>query len=131
MDIIHENEELSSDEKLAIKYRFIREKIINHYERGCKYLAIAKIIIAALFVGYTILCCLLGRTTGDTMGWLVQWVILIFINVFLFLVVDYVKYLIDDKLIPYLQDDDQLEYGEYDIFVDRDDLIEFDEEEEE
>ena len=131
MDIEIEKDELTQDEKLAIKYKFIRDKIITHYKRGCKYLNISKIVVAVLFVLYTVLCCVLGRTTGDTMGWLVQWIILIFINVFLYMILDYVKYLIDDKLIPYLQNDDQLDYGEYDIFVDRDDLIEFEEEEEE
>lgn len=124
-----DNEYLSEDEKLAIKYRFIRKKIIRHYRRGCKYLNIAKIVIAVLFVIYTILCCIFGRTSSDTMTWLIQWVILIFLNVFLFMILDYTKYLIEDKLIPYLKNDDQLEYGEYDIFIDRDDLIEHEEEE--
>lgn len=131
MHIEIDMEDLTQEEKLSIKYKYIREKMIEHYNRGCKYLKIAKIIIAVLFVLYTVLCCVFGRTSGDIMGWLVQWVILIFINVFLFLVLDYVKYLVEDKLIPYLKNDDQLEYGEYDIFVDRDDLLEFEEEEEE
>ena len=29
--------------------------------------------------------------------------------------------MIEDKVIPYLKDDDMLEYGEYDIFTDNDD----------
>lgn len=131
MDIDIEMEGLTQEEKLSIKYKFIRDKIIEHYKRGCKYLVIAKITIAFLFIIYTLIACVLGRKTGDTMLWLIQWVVLIFINVFLFLILDYAKYLIDDKLIPYLMNDDQLEYGEYDIFIDRDDLLEFEEEKEE
>lgn len=128
---IEEKEELSRDKKLAIKYEFIRQKIIEQYIRGCKYLKIAKLVITGLFIIYTVIACLLGRTTGDIMGWLIQWVIIIFLNVFLFLIVDYAKYLIDDKVISFLNDEDMLDYGEYDIFIERDDLIVEEEEDEE
>lgn len=65
------------------------------------------------------------------MAWLIQWILIIFFNVFLFLILDYVKYLIDDKVIPFLNDDDQLDYGKYDIFIERDDLVIEEEDEEE
>lgn len=127
----NEKKVLSRDEKLAIKYVFIRKKLIEQYNRGCKYLKIAKVIIAILFVGFTIIGCLLFHKTGDIMAWLIQWIFIIFFNVFLFLLIDYAKYLIDDKVIPFLNDDDQLDYGKYDIFVERDDLLTEDEDEEE
>ncbi len=130
MDENKQNEELTHDQKLAIKYEFIRKKLIEQYTRGCKYLKIAKVVVAVLFVLFTIVACLLGSKTGDIMAWLIQWIMIIFFNVFLFLILDYVKYLIDDKVIPFLNDDDQLDYGKYDIFIERDDLI-VDEEDEE
>lgn len=132
-NINNENEEieLTHDQKLAIKYKFIRQKLIEQYIRGCKYLKIAKIVVAVLFVLFTIVACLLGKQTGDVMAWLIQWIMIIFFNVFLFLIIDYAKYLIDDKVIPFLNDDDQLDYGKYDIFIERDDLLSDEEEDEE
>lgn len=123
-------DELTHDQKLAIKYKFIRQKLIEQYIRGCKYLKIAKIVVAIFFVIFTIVMFLLGKRTGDTMAWLMQWIFMIFFNVFTFLLIDYAKYLIDDKVIPFLNDDNQLDYGKYDLFIERDDLI-IDEEEEE
>lgn len=120
----------SQDKKLAHKYRFIREKIIKNYERACKYLKGAKITVAILFLIYTAISCYIGYRNGDVMGLLCSWVILIFINVFVFMLLDYFKYLVADKVIPYLNNDDELEYGQYDIFIDRDDLLEEEEEEE-
>lgn len=48
---------------------------------------------------------------------------MIFVLVFVFILLDYFKYLIADKVIPYLNNEDELEYGEYDIFIERDDLL--------
>ena len=45
---------------------------------------------------------------------------LLFLIVFVFLAADYARYLLEDKVIPYLEDDEALEYGEYDIFKEDD-----------
>ena len=47
------------------------------------------------------------------------------------LITDYCKYLVKSKVIPYLEDDDKLEFGEYEIFMDDDELQEEEDEEEE
>ena len=54
------------------------------------------------------------------MGPLALWIILLFLIVFVFLAADYARYLLEDKVIPYLEDDEALEYGEYDIFKEDD-----------
>ena len=38
-------------------------------------------------------------------------------NIAVFVPADYAKYLITSKVIPYLNDDDRVEFGEYDIFA--------------
>lgn len=114
---------MDRNEKLAKKYSFIRDKIIKNYEKGCKYLKNAKIIVAVLFVIYTVICFIIGYNNGDIMNTLIPWVIMIFVLVFVFILLDYFKYLIADKVIPYLNNEDELEYGEYDIFIERDDLL--------
>lgn len=48
------------------------------------------------------------------------WIILIFVLVNIFLITDYCKYLVKSKVIPYLEDDNQIEFGEYSIFSDDD-----------
>ena len=48
----------------------------------------------------------------------VLWIILIFVLVNIFLITDYCKYLVKSKVIPYLEDDNQIEFGEYSIFSD-------------
>lgn len=118
---------MDQNEKLALKYRFIRDKIFTHYARGVKYVKIAKIVVAVLFVLFTVVAVALCRHDGNVMLWLMLWVGQIFINVLIFVIVDYVRYLIDDKVMPYLLDDNVLEFGEYDIFNEDD---ENDEEEE-
>lgn len=108
---------MTHDEKLAIKYRFLRNKIFEHYKRGLKYVRIAKIVVAIIFIIFTVIAVTVGNYTGNRMNWLVDWVVLIFLDVFVFMIIDYVRYLIDDKVIPYLMDDDKMEFGEYDIFL--------------
>lgn len=107
---------MDHNEKLALKYRFIRDKIFTHYDRGVKYIKIAKIIVTILFLLFTVVAVAICRHSGDVMMWLMLWVGQIFINVVIFTIVDYVNYLIRDKVIPYLMDDDVLEFGEYEIF---------------
>ena len=69
------------------------------------------------------------RDSSDKTVWLIWWVVIIFVAVTVFTITDYCKYLVKDKVIPYLLDDDQLEFGEYDIFKDDDDEEEEDSDE--
>ena len=116
-------------EKLAYKYKFLREKIIESYRRGCKILNIVKIVFSVIFVIFSLIVASAIRDSSDKTVWLIWWVVIIFVAVTLFTITDYCKYLVKDKVIPYLLDDDQLEFGEYDIFKDDDDEEEEDSDE--
>ena len=102
------------------KYAFLKEKIMLHYRKGCKILKIAKITVAVLFLVFTLIAVVLSRGTAHQLQWLAAWIVLIFVNVFVFVPADYAKYLIGSKVIPYLQDENRIEFGEYDIFMDED-----------
>ena len=71
------------------------------------------------------------KDSNDKTAWLIWWVVIIFVAVAVFTITDYCKYLVKDKVIPYLLDDDQLEFGEYDIFKDDDEEDNEEEEDEE
>ena len=122
--IISENNPLSEEEKqnnLVKKYRFIQEKIIVNYEKGCKILRIAKIVATVLFLLFTLVAIIISSRNGAKLWWLVAWVIMIFANIAIFIPAEYAKYLVSSKVIPYLNDDNRLEFGEYDIFAEDDD----------
>ncbi|MBE6817222.1 MAG: hypothetical protein E7520_05940 [Ruminococcaceae bacterium] len=108
---------LSENERIAVKYRFLRDKILFHFERGSRYLRIAKLVAAAVFLVYTVIGIVVSHRTSHELQWLQMWIIFIFVNVTVFIIADYSKYLIESKVIPYLRDDDQIEFGEYDIFL--------------
>ena len=116
-------------EKLAYKYKFLREKIIESYRRGCKILNIVKIVFSVIFVIFSLIVASAIRDSSDKTVWLIWWVVIIFVAVTVFTITDYCKYLVKDKVIPYLLDDDQLEFGEYDIFKDDNDEEEEDSDE--
>ena len=116
-------------EKLAYKYKFLREKIIGSYRRGCKILNIVKIVFSVIFVIFSLIVASAIRDSSDKTVWLIWWVVIIFVAVTVFTITDYCKYLVKDKVIPYLLDDDQLEFGEYDIFKDDNDEEEEDSDE--
>ena len=103
-------------QRYAAKYLFLREKLLKNYEKGKKIYRAAKLITAALFIALTLVGAAVGRHTGRPMGPLALWIVLLFLIVFVFLAADYARYLLEDKVIPYLEDDEALEYGEYDIF---------------
>lgn len=108
---------LSENERISVKYRFLRDKILFHFERGSRYLKIAKITAAVIFLAYTVIGIVVSHRTSHELQWLQMWIIFIFVNVTVFIIADYSKYLIESKVIPYLRDDDQIEFGEYDIFL--------------
>ena len=110
-------EEMSAEERIAYKYEFIKEKIILNYNKGCRILKISKITVAVLFVLFTLAAVVISNRSGNRLQWLQTWILVIFANIFIFVPADYAKYLIESKVIPYLNDDEQIEFGEYDIFV--------------
>ena len=122
---------MKHNEKLAYKYKFLREKIIQSYRKGCKILDIVKVIFAVIFIVFSIIAMHFCQNNQDKSVWLICWVLLIFLNVNIFLITYYCKYLVKSKVIPYLEDDDKLEFGEYEIFKDDDEADEEEYEEEE
>lgn len=118
---------MDENEKLAKKYKFLRAKIIEHYHKGRKILITVKYIVAVLFLLYTAIGLSYCHRGGSIATWLCWWIAIIFLEVFVFLLTDYASYLISSKVIPYLENDDELEFGEYDIFKEDD----YDDEEEE
>ena len=120
---------MKHSEKLAYKYKFLREKIIESYRKGCKILNIVKIVFSVIFVIFSLIVASAIRESSDKTVWLIWWVVIIFVAVAVFTITDYCKYLVKDKVIPYLLDDDQLEFGEYEIFNEADEDEEDEEEE--
>ena len=114
-------QKLTDEQKYAKKYLFMREKLLKNYDIGCKKYRKAKITTVIIFLVISVLFTVLSISTGRHMQFLTVWIILIFFLVTVYLFLDYIRYLIEDKVIPYLKDDDMLEYGEYDIFTDNDD----------
>ena len=110
-------EDIDYNEKIALKYCFLRDKIIFYFKRGKKILRITKIVTAVIFLLFTVIGIAAGQKTGQELLWLQLWILLIFLDVTVFVIADYNKYLIESKVIPYLNDDDQIEFGEYDIFI--------------
>ena len=108
---------LTQAERIAVKYQFIKDKIILHFHKGCRILHIAKAAAAVIFLLFTVIGILVSHHTGHAMWWLLAWLVLIFVNIFVFVPADYARYLVESKVIPYLNNDEQTEFGEYDIFA--------------
>ena len=124
-------DEQTAQEHIVMKYKFVKEKIIFHFNRGCRYLYISKIVVAVLFVLFTLCGIAISHRTGHGLQWLQAWILVIFLNVAIFVLADYSKYLIESKVIPYLEDDNQVEFGEYDIFLEDIDSVDGEDEDEE
>ena len=111
------NTSYTDEERMAIKYRFLREKIIYNFNKGSRILKISKITVTIAFLLFTLIGIYVSHRTGHEVQWLQAWVLLIFLNIIIFVLADYSKYLIESKVIPYLENDEEIEFGEYDIFL--------------
>ncbi len=107
----------TEEERMAIKYKFLREKIIHNFNKGSRILKICKITAAVIFILFTLVGIAVSHRTGHEVQWLQVWILVIFLNIIIFVIADYSKYLIEAKVIPYLENDDEIEFGEYDIFL--------------
>lgn len=124
-------DEHTVEEHIVMKYKFVKEKIFFHYKRGCKFLNISKIVTAVLFILFSLTGIAVSHRTGHGLQWLQAWILLIYLDITVFVIADYSKYLIESKVIPYLEDDNQIEFGEYDIFLEDIDSESNDDEDEE
>lgn len=114
------------------KYILLREKIIQSYIKGNKILNTVKIVTAILFFIFTIIVILLSNRPDSNKGsWLILWIFVILFDIAIFLTTDYCKQLVKTKVIPYLQNDEQIEFGKYSVFGEDDDEDEEDEENDE
>lgn len=133
MDDNYKKRQKTTDKKDLIvqKYILLREKIIQSYNKGCKVLSTVKIIAAVLFTVFTVVAVWLSNMPDSNKGsWLVLWIFLILFNIAVFITTDYFKHLIKTKVIPYLQNDEQIEFGKYSIFSDNDKDDDYEENEE-
>lgn len=103
----------------AQKYVLLQEKLVENYTRGCKYLCIAKVVSAVLFLIFTVAGVCISGKTGAYMLWLVLWIVLIFLNVAVFMTADYCKYQMQTRVIPFLENDECTAFFENDILSDR------------
>ena len=111
------SQDLTENERIAIKYKFLRDKILYHFERGSRFLRIANMVATVIFLAYTVLGIIVSHRTSHELQWLQMWIIFIFVNVTVFVIADYAKYLIESRVVPYLKDDEKVEFEEYDIFL--------------
>lgn len=118
MDKDDEAVELSYNEKIIKKYLLLKEKIIEKYTKGCKILDTVKYVFASLFIIFTIIALVASNQSGNKMFWLILWIVIILTNIGIFMVTDYCKYLVKNLVIPYLEDDDQIEFKKFDLFSD-------------
>ena len=82
-----------------------------------KILKISKITAAVLFLLFTFIGIYVSHRTHHEIQWLQVWILVIFFDIIVFVLADYSKYLVESKVIPYLENDDETEFGEYDIFI--------------
>lgn len=101
----------------AQKFVLLREKLTENYQKGCRYLCIAKIVSAVLFVLFTAVGVYVSGKTGAYMLWLVLWIVLIFLNVGVFTTADYCKHQMQTRVLPFLEKDSQTEFPENDILA--------------
>ena len=79
------DEGLTPEQRVQQKYRFLKEKIILHYQKGCRILKISKITVAVLFVIFSIVAAILSNRSGTRLEWLTVWIIVIFLNIIIHL----------------------------------------------
>lgn len=96
---------------IAKKYIFLKEKIIESYNKGCKILNTVKITVAVLFIIFTIIIVALSNIPSSNKGsWLILWIVVILLNIAIFITTDYIKQLVKTKVIPYLENDEQTDF---------------------
>lgn len=107
------------------KYFILRNELHKKYKKGCRIINILKICAAVLFLIFTVIAVAAGNIGGNKMLWLSVWILIIFILVGIFIIADYCKNLMSQKVLPFLDNAEIMTFG------DRNDDCEEDEENEE
>lgn len=100
---------------IAKKYFVLCEKLLS---RGSKYIKIVNVLKAvstAAFLMFTVFALYMGHSHGSKMLWFSIWIVLIFLLVFVFLVLDYFKNVFLKNLMCFLENAEETEFKEIDF----------------
>lgn len=89
----------------AQKFRCLRDRILEDCEKIKRGYRKTKTAVVVVFSFYTVSAALLAHTTGKPMGFLVGWIVMIFLIVFFFVVAEYIRQFLRDTLLPFLRDE--------------------------
>lgn len=108
------------DKTIVRKYYFFSDKMHEIFTKSIRTVTACKIICAIVFFVLTGIFIYAGNNYGDKMLWFSIWVLLIFINVTIFMIVDYFIDSIKNKALPYLDDIEKLSFAEDETEEDED-----------
>lgn len=102
----------SEFEKLITqKYFLLCDELHKRCTRAFTIIFWLKVITFAVFIAFSVVAIICGTKFGSKMLWLSFWIVLIFVDVGFFLVADYCKSLIVEKVLPYLDNVEQIDFG--------------------
>lgn len=99
------------EDLIVQKYFLLCDEIHKRYSRGKKILMLLKIISAVVFVLYSFAAIMITQNGGNKMLWLTVWILLIFLDVGFFMVLDYCSTLFVEKIFPYLDNPEIIDFG--------------------
>ncbi len=129
---MHENHaaEAEADAVLAEKYRVLQKLILARHKQNSRYYHNGKLAVAVGFAVLSVLLALLGAATGRPITPLIIWIVLLFLIVFVFVILERRMHVMDTKVVPFLTDDAQTTLDLYDPWEDDGEEEETEEEEE-
>lgn len=102
----------SEFEKLITqKYFLLCDELHKRCARGFRIIFWLKVIAFVVFIAFSIVAIICGTKFGSKMLWLSFWIVFIFLDVGFFLVADYCKSLVVEKVLPYLDNVEQIDFG--------------------
>lgn len=100
------------DKTVVRKYYYFCDAMHSVYKKARRTILACKIITAILFLCLTGILIHAGNRFGDKMLWFSIWVLVIFINIAIFIIVDYFSDSIKKKALPYLDDIETLSFAQ-------------------
>ncbi len=94
--------------KFYILSDVLQEKV-NQYN---KILKISKIVVAALFLLFTVVAVIAGNHYGSKMLWFSFWIVFIFIDVFVFLIADYFKNVVFKRFMRFINNAEVMDFND-------------------
>lgn len=98
------------DKTIVRKYYYFCDKMHEVYKKSSRTVTALKIISAIVFLVLTGIFIYAGNNSGDKMLWFSIWILLIFTNVTIFMVIDYFRDSIKNRVLPYLDDIETLDF---------------------